>query len=304
MYTFVTFIHSKVLDSRFDENLIVNVVKEFLSEMGVVRDIKINKIRSQERYLLYLDMDLSTEADALFQRLYENPRFGENAYLTTRFSNRLNQNLRIKLNRDRHKTEMPEIPELDISFEEEYRAQDFNETLFPPMVKTPGSNLLSRRPDLWVNTNAGNKRERNDERPNFEPISKSPANFETLPNSLVPDPFENLCLIDTNNKVVNVSECVFPIMGIVTKGEEMNIVKFSGALEVKNFMEIFNEERVRILATKESSILTFAQYVKKSFTNYNKKSISKIYSCIFLIPHILHSPQNHRSSPTNPEQFH
>jgi len=269
MYTFVTFIHSKVLDARFDENLIVNVVKEFLSEMGVVRDIKINKIRSQERYLLYLDMDLSTEADALFQRLYENPRFGENAYLTTRFSNRLNQNLRIKLNRDRHKAEMPEIPELDTSFEEEYRAQDFNETLFPPMVKTPGSNLLSRRPDLWINTNTGNKRERNDERPNFEPISKYPANFETLPNSLAPDPFENLCLIDTNNKVVNVSECVFPVMGIVTKGEEMNIVKFSGALEVKNFMEIFNEERVRILATKESSILTFAQYVKKSFTNYN-----------------------------------
>lgn len=273
MYTFVTFLNNRFLDKRFDEHSVGVTLKEFLGEYGMVHDLKMQKLQNQERLIIFIDMILKEEVNDFFSKLRSNPKYGEKAYITTRFSNRLNQNLRIKLNIYRDKQDLSSIEEEVIP----YLPEEYGETLY--RNDSPGNNIRSSYKNLTINIESGSKRNR-EERPEWDPI-EAPSSDERVSASsshlthpekrmnISPFPqISEINLPDINCRLINIKFCQYPLMCLVKRGENTNLIQFAMENEVLNFLDIFNDVTLTIIDLRDTTIFSFPQYVKYTCFNY------------------------------------
>jgi len=277
MYTFVTFLNNRFLDKRFDEHSVSVTLKEFLGEYGIVHDLKMQKLQNQERLIIFIDMILKEEVNDFFSKLRSNPKYGEKAYITTRFSSRLNQNLRIKLNLRRDKYDSATIEEEEESIP--YRPEEYKETLYRKENDSPGNNIRSSYKNLTINIESGSKRNR-EERPEWDPI-EPPSSDERVSASsfhlthpekrMNNDPFPQISEInlpDTNCRLINIKYCQYPLMCLVKRGENTNLIQFAMENEVLNFLDIFNDVTLTIIDLRDTTIFSFPQYVRYTCFNY------------------------------------
>lgn len=255
MYTYVTFVNHDSLDKRIDNDVLFKILKEFFSQYGKVDHLLISKFPNKNISIVYLDIELFQDVFEFLMEKYNNPHYGERAYFVTRFSNRLSQDFRIHLNKDRFtmqsklvKDRTPDdyLPNKNTP----YRIEETIETRFHHSECNPRSVSETRKkPNLTVEI--GEKRERV-EKPSFEPLSVDKNYLESV-----------------TGKRVNINDCSYPIFCLVKNGNDTNLISFNVVNEIQNFMDIFTNVKIKIIELQDPCVLSFSQYVKKNCLKSN-----------------------------------